>query len=93
MTFTREMSYSARTIWVAGTVTIVASIAGTLFVTATFPIVVAFCLHLVASTVFIRKGIARATLAAITYWLLSNVVLLGLAVWGVIVVHKGALFL
>ncbi len=73
-------------------IVITASVLATLLVSAAFLVSIAAVAHLVSSTLFLRKGSMGPPALAWTYWLGSNLLLFGLAIWGLVSV-RGVLFL
>ena len=84
---------TTETIWAIAFVVVGASIPLTLLASAAFPVLLAWALHLVASTLFLKKGLTNPPIVGVLYWGVSNVVLLGVAIWALAKVPEGLLFL
>jgi hypothetical protein len=88
-----DWAWTPEIIWAIALASAFLSLALTLLVSAAFPIFVAWAVHFVASTLFLRRGLEKPSFAAVVYWGCSNALLLGVAIWGFVKVPEGLLFL
>src|SRR5207244_13085949 len=84
---------TTETIWAIALVVAGASIPLTLLASAAFPVLLAWALHLVASTLFLKKGLTNRPIVGVLYWAVSNVVLLAVGMWARRMVAEGLVFL